>query len=809
MFKNYLKIAYRNLIKHRSYSLINILGLSLGITCCILILAYIGYELSYDCYHKNADNIYRIASTRSFTGRTLELATSPAPVAPTMVKDFPEVADAVRFSPTVKRAFNYKDKNFFESGVMYTDQSVFNVFSFELIQGDPDTALELPYTMVLTEDTARKYFGDEDPLGKTIRWDKSADYTVTGVVKNPPLNSHFTFTVLASFSTFIKYDSRIGSSWTGASFQTYLLLKDKTDIKEFEKKIEAFNEKYLGQIMREQGGKLTTYLQPLKSIHLHSQLIGELGVNSDIKIIYIFSAIAIVILLIACVNFMNLATARSAQRAKEVGLRKVLGAERGRLVFQFLGESFVFALISLTIAILMAQLLLPYFKGLSSREISIHFLEMPYLYAGLAGIVLFVGFVAGSYPAFFLSSFKPVSALRGDIHQGSKRSWFRSVLVVFQFTISSILIISTIIIFSQQKYMQNKDLGFNKENLLVIALQNEEARAGLESFKNELLKINGVKNAGVSSMVPGEIYLFTSGTYPEGFSRDQRLLMENFHADHDFLSTFEIEVVKGRGFLKEISTDATDAVMINEEAVRKLEWSDPVGKTIEIIPFDSYDTQKTIKKTVIGVFRDIHQRSLYSVVQPTFIQYVGYKGPIENRPRRLTLRLETDDLAGTMAMIEQKWKERHPNNPYYSFFLDEFYNSQHRAEERLGSIFRAFSALAVLIGCVGLFGLASFMAEKRTKEIGIRRVLGSSVGSIVVLLCREFIFLIVIANGIAWPATFFAMKKWLQNFPYATNMQLGTFILTAFLTLFIALFTVGYQSIKAASANPIESLRYE
>jgi putative ABC transport system permease protein len=286
-------------------------------------------------------------------------------------------------------------------------------------------------------------------------------------------------------------------------------------------------------------------------------------------------------------------------------------------------------------------------------------------------------------------------------------------------------------------------------------------------------------------------------------------LMENFHVDHDFLSTFEIEVVKGRGFLKEIAADASDAIMVNETAVRKLEWDDPVGKTIEIIPFDSYDTQQTVKKTVIGVFRDIHQRSLYSVVQPTFIQYVGYKGPIENRPRRLTLRLETEDLTGTMAMIEQKWKERHPNNPYYSFFLDDFYSAQHRAEERLASIFRAFSTLAVLIGCVGLFGLASFMAEKRTKEIGIRRVLGSSAGSIVILLCREFILLIVIANGIAWPVAFLAMKKWLQNFPYATSMQLGAFILAAFLTLLIALFTVSYQSIKAACASPVESLRYE
>ncbi|MBN1225078.1 MAG: ABC transporter permease [Candidatus Aminicenantes bacterium] len=805
MFINYLKVTFRYFFKHKAYSLINIFGLSLGIACCILILSYIGHELSYDGYHENADNIYRIVSKRTISGKTREFALSLAPVGPTMVEDFPEVVDAVRFSPTVKRAFSYEDKKFFQENVFYADPSVFNVFSFELIEGDPNTALEVPFTMVMTEKTAQKYFGIESPMGKTVKWDNNFDYRITGVVKDPPPNSHFSFTVLASYSTFIKYDPRI-DSWKGSSFPTYLLLRDGTDPKEFEQKIERFNQKYLGQILKQTGEELEASLQPLKSIHLHSHLENELGANSDIKIVYAFSAIATVILLMACINFMNLATARSSKRANEVGMRKVLGANRKSLIFQFLGESFLFSLLSFALALIMVRFFLPYFVGLSGIEISLDYLKRPLLYGGLVGIVLFIGFVGGSYPAFFLSAFKPISSLRGDFHQEAKGSRFRSLLVVFQFVMSIVLIISTIVIFNQQKYMQNKDLGFNKRNLLVIALQNKDVRLGLESLKNELLKIEGVANAGSSSMVPGEMYLFNSGTYPEGFSRAEQFMMDNFFVDYSFLDTLEIDIVKGRGFSKEMTTDVTDAVMINETAARILEWNDPLGRTIEI---PSSDPDIMVKKTIIGVFKDIHQRSLYSKIDPTFIQYISNEGTVEYRARRLALRLKTGDLAGTMAKVERTWKDAFPNHPYYSFFLDDFFNSQHSSETKLGRIFRAFSVLAVVIGCLGLFGLASFTAEQRTKEIGIRKVLGSPVSAIVILLCKKFIFLVGIANLVAWPIAFYAMKKWLQNFAYPINMKLGVFLTTALLTFVVAVFTVGYQALKAALANPLESLRYE
>jgi putative ABC transport system permease protein len=803
MLKNYLKSAYRNLVKHRFYSLINVFGLSLGITSCILILTYIGYELSYDGYHRNADNLCRISSRTTVAGQTNEFATTPAPVGPTMVQDFPEVLDAVRFSPTVKRVFSYGDKNFFQEGVLYVDQSVFNVFSWELIEGDPETALEVPFTMVLTETTARKIFGDENPIGKFIKWDNRFDYRVTGVVKDPPPNSHFTFTCLASFSTFIKYDPRIGS-WDGGSFQTYLLLRKNTDFLELEAKMKGFYEEYLGPRLKERGIELETYLQPLKSIHLKSHLQGELGDNSDIRIIYAFWTIAVVILLIACINFMNLATARSGARAKEIGMRKILGAKRGKLVVQFLSESFIFAVLSLIIAVFMARLFLPYFTSLAGENISLGSLRMSHVYTSLLAIVLFVGLVAGSYPALFLSAFKPIAAWRGTARQSSKTSRFRSVLVVFQFSISIMLIIGTIIIFNQHKYMQNKDLGFDKHNLLAIAIQNDEVRVGLESYKQELMNIRGVVSAGASSMVPGEMYLFNIGTYPEGYPKDQMVRMDNFLVDYGFLDTFGIEVVKGRAFSKEMTTDFKQSVMINETAAKKLGWSDPVGKAIEVPSGDG-----TVRKTIIGVFRDIHQRSLYSVVAPTVIEYIGTEGAIENRARRLTLRLNTDDLAGTMTKIEQKWKESFPLHPYNCFFIDEFFDGQHTAEGRLGRIFRTFSVLAVLIGCLGLFGLVSYIAEQRTKEIGIRKVLGSTVAAIVILLCRKFISLVVIANVFAWPVAFLITKKWLQNFPYPVTIGVSTFVITAFFTFAIALLTVAFQSIKAARANPVESLRYE
>ncbi|MFC1725850.1 aldo/keto reductase [candidate division KSB1 bacterium] len=719
------------------------------------------------------------------------------------------VDNAGRFAPTIKRYFKYKDKSFFQTGVLYADKSVFNVFSFEMIKGDAETALEVPFTMVITEETAKKYFGDEDPIGKVMNWDNSFEYTVTGVVKSPPPNSHFTFSVLASFSTFFKYDPRLENLWIGFGAPTYLLLNENTDYKVFENKIEEFKEKYIGQELSSRGIDLRSYLQPLESIHLYSNLAGELGTNGSIRLIYAFAAIAFIILIIACINFMNLSTARSAGRAKEIGLRKVLGAQRKKLVFQFLGESFLFAALSLICAVIIVWFIFPYFKSLAGAEISVDYLKMPMISAALIGIVIFVGIFAGSYPAFFLSGFKPVLTLKGIISRGGFESRFRSILVVSQFTISIFLIIFTIIIFNQQKYFKNKDLGFNKDHLLVISLQNEKARVNLENFKNELLNINGVVSAGASSLVPGETYLFINGTYPEGFTKDQLFMMENFHADFGFFNTYEIKTVKGRVFSKEIITDETQAVMINETAAEKFGWADPIGKEFNIVPGVRDNESDLERRIIIGVYKDFHHRSLYSPIVPTFIRQTSGKGNIRNRPRRLTLRIQDESISETLKKIDRKWKQFYPDQPYFYFFLDESYYDLHRAEEKLGSIFRAFAVLAVLIGCLGLFGLASFSAEKRTKEIGIRKAIGASIKAIVILLCKEFFSLVIIANVIAWPAAYFISYKWLQNFPYAAGINVSIFFFTLILSLIVALVTVGYQSVKAALTNPVDSLRNE
>jgi len=809
MLRNILKITVRNLVKHKSYSAINIFGLTVGVTCCLLIFAYVGYELSFDRFNGKEDRIYRLITTYSLDGTTQELPNTTAPLAPSLVDDFPEVLDAVRFSPTVKRSFKYQDKQFFEDGVFYVGQSFFNVFSFELIEGDPTTALEVPFTMVITEDSARKYFGEESPVGKIMNWDNRFDYRITGVVKNPPANSHFQFNAMASYSTYGRYDPRIVNRWSVWGPTTYVLLDEGTDVREFERKLAGAVDRYYEPVLNVSGGQLEISLQPLKDIYLNSRLPNALGPSNDIRLIRTFAAIALLILCIACFNFMNLATARSSTRAKEVGVRKVLGANRKILVLQFFGETFVFSFLALILAIFAARLLLPMFNRLTNREIVFHFIQVPWLIVCLVGIVIFVSLVAGSYPAIFLSQIRPVLSLKGSFQQRTKKTYFRSFLVVSQFAASVFLIIFTVVIFNQQKYMRNKNLGFDGKDILVIALQDENARNGLDSFRDELSKVNGVAGTTASSMVPGEMYLFNNGTYPEGAPRDQMFMMDNFHVDHDFLNTFKIELVSGRGFSKERPTDVNEAIMINETAARQLGWETAEGKTIHVYPDVLGSQAEMVPKKVIGVFKDIHQRNLYSTVQPTYIQYYKTEGPIENRARRLSVRLETEDLPETVTAIEQMWKKRFPDHPFYFFFLDEFYFGLHDSERKLGNIFSAFSVLAILIGCLGLLGLASFTAEQKTKEIGIRKVLGSTVSSIVVLLCKRFIAMVAMAIGFAWPIAYFVGKKWLQNFPYPVELGFGLFFWTALLTLSIALLTVGHQSLKAALADPVESLRYE
>ena len=800
MFKNYLKIAFRNVKKHKAYAFINIAGLAIGMACCILIVSFIATELGYDRFHKNADSIYRQGLDANLGGNQILMPISTAPAAPALVQDYPEIIDAVRIRPMRNVSVKDKDQEFFEENVIYADNSIFNVFTFPMIMGDPQSALKTAYSLVMTEDTAKKYFGDEDPLGKILKVDNQFDYTVTGVIENVPKNSHFTFDILCSFESLYAQNGEAMEVWLNFNLYTYVLLQENLNIKELENKFPALIETHMGTALKAIGGRIDFFLQPLTKIHLHSHMENEIEANSDIAYIYIFSAIALFILIIACINFMNLATARSALRAREVGIRKVIGAERKELIRQFLGESLIYSLFSMLVAVLLAHLVLPLFSSLSGRDLIIDYFGMPWLIPGLIGMILFVGFAAGSYPALFLSSFQPVKVLKGSLKAGAANARFRSIMVVGQFVISIGLIISTGVILNQLRYMKNKNLGFEKGNVVVVRTSDGPARESIDSIKQEFKKIPGVLNAGLTSQLPGR-EANISPFVPEGFSATEAQLMKNIDIDHDFIPTLGIEVTAGRNFSSEFGTDASDAIIINEAAARKFGWSDPIGKKIE--NFSGEEIEDRTARTVVGVIKDIHMSSLHSLIMPLYIN--NESDDWDN----IVVRINPNDEGDTLEKLRVKWGELYPNQSFDYYFLDDSLATLYESEARLSQIFSSFTLFAIFIACLGLFGMASFTAEQRTKEIGIRKVLGASVAGIVVLLAKNFLKLVLIANIIAWPIAYLAMKKWTQGFSYQAGVGIWMFVITAVLAAVIALLTVSFQSIKAALSHPIKAIKYE
>ncbi len=799
MFRNYLKVILRNLRKNKAYSLINISGLAVGMACCLMIMTYINFELSYDRFHENAEDIYRVALRGQISGRYMEIATLAPPHGPAMIKDCPEVENAVRFNKAGKKLLKFEDKIIYETGIMYSDNSVFDIFSFELLEGDPLKALTLPHTMVITPEAAQKFFGDQDPIGRIIKMDDE-NFTVTGIIQKPPKNSHLQFNILASFETLYKRDPNTMNAWFNFNYNTYIRLSKGTDSKAFEAKIDGFLNNYIGLIMRAAKMELHNFLQPLDSIHLRSNLIAEISQNGDIKYIYVFSGVGFLILILACINFMNLSTARSAKRAKEVGMRKVMGAERKRLFYQFIGESLSMSIISLMIALILVKLTLPFFSSLAAVDLKINYLDDKSLLLGLLGITLIPGILAGVYPAVVLSGFRPVQVLKSGILNSARQSGFRRILVLSQFSISIALIIGTGLIFSQLNYLKDKDLGFNREHVLVIQFDYSMTYERIMTLKKEINGINGVIKAAAARSAPGEDAYNTQGYFPEGRSMSESVMMENFSIDPDYIGALGIEIIEGRNFSGDISTDPGKAVLINETAVKKLEWENAIGKTIREILNTKFELGEL--KTV-GVFRDFHQKSLHSKIEPLVLDFKPEKF------RRIIIKIQSEDLGETVKRIEDKWRSIEKGKPFEYFFLDESFDKLYRAEERLGRIISAFTLFALFIGCLGLFGLASFIAEQRTREIGVRKVLGSNVISIVYLLCREFVLLILLANFIAWPLAYFALKYWLSNFPYQAPLNPGLFISAGLIALGIAILTVSYQSIKTALSNPVNSLRYE
>jgi putative ABC transport system permease protein len=787
MLRTYLKIALRNQIKFKTVSFINILGLSIGMACCMLIFLYVQNELSYDKFHENSDRIYRLAFTENRGYKIVNFPITPGAIPPLLKKEFPGIIDAVRIRRVLEPMFIYDEKSYSENRSFFADSSIFDVFSFSLLKGNQETALSEPYSILLTKEIAHKFFGDEDPLGKFVSDGNKNDFKVTGILDKVPPNSHFTFDILLSMSTI---DS-ISEEWRSSSCYSYLLLEKSAVYSELEKKFPAFIQKHRGKEDKRQ-----FYLQPLTKIHLYSRLEREIEANSDIIYITILSAVAVFVLLIACINFMNISTAKSAHRTKEVGVRKVVGAGRKDLVIQFLSESVLISVISFMLGVILIELILPAFNRVTGSALSLKYFGSLTSILGLAAVVFCVGIFSGSYPAFIISSFQSIQTLKGKWIAGRKSSGFRAVLVTLQFSLSIVLIIGTFVMGRQLEYIKEKKLGFKKEHVLVIPVGDRNIQKKYETIKNELLKNPNIVYVTASTAVPGQT-INPEAFVPEGVSDKNWIYMGGLFVDSDFIKTMGMEIIEGRDFSSDLKTDVSQALILNEEAVKKLGWESPIGKKLGFPRFP--------KKTVIGIVRNFHYMSKHRKINPIVLSLLDRDYLIW----KISVKIRSEDISKTLAFFKAKWQEFFPHRPANYYFLAEDYDRMYKKEEKLSQIFRYFTYLSLFIACLGLFGMASFMVEQRTKEIGIRKVLGASMTNIFVLLSKEFTKWMMVATLIAWPVAYVAGRLWMKNFAYRVGIGYWVFFLAAALALVIALFTISFQILKAASSNPVESLRYE
>ncbi len=798
MFKNYLKIAFRNIVRQKGYSSINIIGLALGMACCILIYFYIQYELSYDKFHEDYQDIYRVITRQEgnvYMG-TDYWSTTPALLASTMKNDFPEVIKATRVKHR-RGIIRYK-ANRFNEVLTFVDPDFLDIFTFPIKSGDRHSPISDPFTVLLTQEMAQKYFGEDDPVGKTLLFNNTFEFIVRGVLENIPSNSHFHFDFLASIislRTIVGGDwgARYLNRWRSADFHSYIKLQNGAKPEVLEAKLPAFKTKYEGN-----ASPNNFQLQPLSRIHLHSHLNFEMEANSYAWYLYLFSAIAFFIMLIGCFNYMSLATARSVQRAKEVGLRKVVGAAKRSLIRQFMSESMVFAGIAFLFAIALVSLFLPVFSTLMDRDIHFSILQNYRILLGVIGICLLIGLVAGSYPALYLASLRPVRMLKGNFLASSRKSiLFRNSLVIVQFIISIALIICTQVVYDQRDFIKNKDLGFQKEYILNVYIQDPLLRETSQVFKNELLKHNKIEDVTLSSNIPVNIRSGSRFASWEGKIEEEESSLGVYRTsvDYNYFDFYGIEIVKGRPFSEDFPSDQNEAYIINEAVAEYIGWDDPIGKRFGW-------SRRNLDGTVIGVIKDFHFFPLHMSIDGLAIKL----NPAGNY---LSLKIKPGAASETIAYIDEKWKEYSPEYPFSYTFLDDRIDQLYRTEQRLGKSFNYFTIIAVLIACLGLFAQASHKAQQKTKEIGIRKVLGASISNILLLLSREFVKWVLVANIIAWPIAYFAMNKWLQNFAYRINIGWWTFLLAGAMALVIAILTVSYQAIRAATANPVEALRYE
>ncbi|MEO5783155.1 MAG: ABC transporter permease [Ginsengibacter sp.] len=823
MFKNYFKIGFRNIARNKVSSIINIAGLAIGITCVMFILFYVQDELRYDKFFKQSDRIYQVNIEGNFGGQEYLSGTTPPPAGAALKNTFPEIETYTRFfnasDEVVRSEENKQVENYFaERNVHGVDSNFLQVFNYKFLRGDVATCLLQPNSVVVTEQTAKKYFGNSNPLGKVLLFDDDRKpFTVTAVLQNLPSQSSLQFDMLRPISSYPAV-KRFSWSWVWTQMATYVRLRDNVSnnamaIQKLESKFPAMIKtqaanafKRIGQPLDEfekKGGKYIFHLQPLTAIHLHSAGVDtNLTTISDIKYVYIFSVIACFIIILACVNFMNLSTAQSAKRAKEVGIRKVLGSVKAQLIKQFFTEAFIYTLIATVIALLLVLVLIKPFNQLSGKDLSFDLLFSNNNLFYLLALIIITGLLAGSYPSFYLTSFKPVEVLKGKLLKTNPGNHFlRNGLVIFQFTISTALIVCTIIMFQQLQYTRSKNMGLNKDNVIVLANSNRLGTAE-ETFRQQVLNMPGVKNTSITTSVPTK-YLFTDGYVPvpnnnEELAKDVSLT--SYIVDYDFVPTLQLQLLKGRNFEKDFSDSAS--VIVNEETVKQVGWKEPVGQYLE------YPGGNDHKFKVIGVVKDFNVQSLHNAIIP-FALFHSSSKTYDIGTSYMVARVEPGETNNVLKQLESKWKSFAPATPFDYSFLDEEFNALYQSDKRMGSVFGLFTMLSIFVACLGLFGLATYTAERRTKEIGIRKVLGASVQGVVGLLSKDFLKLVFIAAIIAFPLAWWAMNKWLEDFVYRINISWEVFLAAGIAVLLIALITVSFKAIKAAIANPVKSLRTE
>jgi putative ABC transport system permease protein len=801
MSKHYLITAFRHMKRQRSFTIINVAGLSIGLTFFILIMIYVQFEFSYDRYHPNAHRIYRVASElpagHTHGGKTA-MTRTVSPLAPTMVEEFPEVTNAARFTRNRNILLTYDSQNFLEDEVIFAEPQIFQMFSLPLKRGKPEAALKDLYSIVLSQRMAEHIFGSENPMGKVIRYENSYDLKVTGILQNMPQNSHFVMDFIIPLQTYALIRDADLTKWQNHATVTYIQLNKGTNPQAVEQNIPALFRKYAESDLWPGGRRYCRpFLQALTSIHLFSDLDGEFAPNSSIKNVYLFSTIAFLILIIACINYMNLATARSTQRGKEVAIRKVVGALRHHLVKQFYGESLIFLILALVLSFALVQVLIPIFSTFVERDLTFSLLNNLALLLGLVIIAGLMNFLAGSYPALLISSFRPAFVLKKQILNGKGSSRLRNALVVFQFVVSVGLIVSAVVVRMQLDYIKRKDVGYEKDQIVILRLHDPEIKKSLDALKSELMAHPQVIFATATDALPNNIQSQMGPKWP-GMPEDFDYFdIYVSYVDEDYMDVYGIDVARGRNFSQEFPSDAQSAFIFNESLVNTLGWEQPLGREFEIWWGDVGQ--------IVGVVENFNFHSLHRSIDPLCLYYRKDQRYVYY----LSVKVRGGNIPETLGFIEETWGKFSPNYPIDYSFFDDIFDNAYRSEYRLGSMFNVFSLLAVAIACLGLFGLAAFTAEQRTKEIGIRKVLGASGAGIFFLLSKEFAKWILISSLIAWPIAYFAMHRWLQNFAYRAPLAPWIFIAATGAAALVALGTVASQTVRVASSNPVTVLRYE